>query len=185
MNSKKAGTFDNIPAKVLKISTDICNKLLQKIWDSEILGKQYFPQNSELADITPIFKKKDTRQAENYRSVSVLPTVSKVFERKIQKQLSTRIERFLSLYLCGYRKWFSTQFALICLIKKWRKYLDNKGYTWEVLMDLSKAFERRNHELLIAKLHAYGFRKDSLKMLLSYLSDHWQRTKINLSFSSC
>ena len=79
---------------------------------------------------------------------------------------------------------FSTQFALMSLFEKWRKYLDDKGFTGIVLMHLSKAFETINHELLIAKLLAYGFRKDSLKILLSYLSDRWQRTKINLSFSS-
>ena len=82
LNSKKTGTFGNIPFKVLKISSDICNKVLQKIWNSEILGKQYFPQNLKLADITPAFK--DPTLAENYRPVSVLPTVSKVFERIIQ-----------------------------------------------------------------------------------------------------
>ena len=90
LNSKKAGPFGNILTKVLKISSDICNKLLQKIWNSEIFGKVCFPQNLKL---------------------------------------STHIDRFLSAYLCGYRKWFSTQFALISLIGKWRKYLDNRVYT--------------------------------------------------------
>ena len=54
LNSKKAGTFGNIPTKVLKISSDICNKVLQKIWNSQILGKQYFLQNLKLADITSV-----------------------------------------------------------------------------------------------------------------------------------
>ena len=85
LNSKKAGTFDNIPTKALKISSDICNKVLQKIWNSEILGKQYFPRNLKLAYVSPVYKKKDPTLAENYRPVSVLPTVSKVFERIIQK----------------------------------------------------------------------------------------------------
>ena len=51
-------------------------------------------------------------------------------------------------------------------------------------MDLSKAFDTINHALLIAKLHAYGFNVDSLELILDYLSDRWQRTKINTSFSS-
>ena len=113
-----------------------------------------------------------------------MPTVSKVFERIIQKQLSTHIVRFPLPYLCGYRKGFSTQFALISVIEKLREYLDNKRYTGAVLMDLSKAFDTINHEPLIAQLHACGFSKDLLKTLLSYLSDRWQRTKINLLFSS-
>ena len=80
LNSKKAVTFGNIPTKALIISCDICNKVLQKIWNSEILRKQYFPQNLKLADTIPVFKKKGPALAENCRPVSVLPTVSKLFE---------------------------------------------------------------------------------------------------------
>ena len=77
-----------------------------------------FPQNLKLTDITPVYKKKDPTLVENYRSVSVLPTVSKAFERIIQKQVSTHIERSLSPYFCGSRKGFSTQFVLISFIEK-------------------------------------------------------------------
>ena len=118
VNSKKAETLGNIPTKVPKISSDICNKVIQKIWNSEISGKQYLPQNLKLADVTSDFKKKDPTLAENCRPASLLLTISKVFERIIQKQLSTHIELFLSPYLCGYRKGFSTQIALISLIEK-------------------------------------------------------------------
>ena len=86
--------------------------------------------------------------------------------------------------LCGYRKDFNTRRALLSLIKKWKNTLFNKGYTGAVLMDLSKAFDTINHELLTAKLHAYGFSKQALKALFCYVSDRWQRTKINKSFSS-
>ena len=82
-----------------------------------------------------------------------------MFERIIQKQLSFYIKHFFSPYLCGYRKGFSTQFALISLIEKWRKYFDNKGYTSAVLMDLSKAFNTINYELLIAKYMPMGLAK--------------------------
>ena len=71
------------------------------------------------------------------------------------------------------------------LIEKWKKELDNKGYVGPMLMDLSKAFDTINHELLIAKLYAYGFSKDALKLINSCLmADGWQRTKIDKSFSS-
>ena len=62
--------------------------------------------------------------------------------------------------------------------------MDNKGYGGAILMDLSKAFDTLNHELLIAKLNAYGFSHSSLKLLFSYLTDRWQRTKINYTYSS-
>ena len=77
----------------------------------------------------------------------------------------------MSPFLCGYRQGFNTQYALLSLIEKLKNTLDNKGYTDAVLMDLSKAFDIINHELLIAKLHAYGFSKQALKILFSYMSD--------------
>ena len=184
LNSKKPCTFGNIPTKMLRSSSDICNVALQNIWNSEILGKLYFPNKLKLADITPVYKKKDPTLVENYRPVSVLPSVSKIFERIIQKQFSNFVDQFLSPYLCGYRKGYNTQYALLSLIEKWKKGLDNKGYAGAILMDLPKAFDTINHELLIAKLYAYGFSKDALKLINSYMSDRWQRTKIDKSFSS-
>ena len=82
-------------------------------------------------------------------------------------------------YSKRYRKGYSTQHALICLIEKWKKVLDEKGFCGAVLMDLSKVFDPINHELLVAKLHAYSFEKSALKLFLNNLSNRWQRTKIN------
>ena len=84
LNPQKTGTFGNIPTKILKSSSEICNVALQNIWNSEILGKLYFPNKVKLADITPVYKKKDPNLVENYRPVSVLPSASKIFERIIQ-----------------------------------------------------------------------------------------------------
>ena len=65
-----------------------------------------------------------------------------------------------------------------------KKNLGVKGSTKAVLMDLPKAFDTINPEPLIARLYAYGFFKDALKLIFSYMSDRWQRSKINKSFSS-
>ena len=62
--------------------------------------------------------------------------------------------------------------------------LDNKGFSGGILMDLSEAFDTINHQLLVAKLYAYGFSMDTLELILSYLNDRWQRTKVNMSFST-
>ena len=70
------------------------------------------------------------------------------------------------------------------LPEKWKKILGDIGYAGAVLMDLSKAFDTINHELLIAKLHAYGFSKEALTLIASYLSDRWQHVKINDTFST-
>ena len=69
------------------------------------------------------------------------------------------------------------------LIEKWEKVLDNKGYGGAILMDLLKAFDTINHDLLIAKLHVYGFSKEPLKLIKSYLTNRWQRTKVYTGFS--
>ena len=180
----KNGTFKNISTRRLKDVSDICYPILTNIWNQEILLNKIFLENLKLVDVPPIFKKKDKTFVENYRPVSVLPTVSKIFERIMQKQISDYIGKFLSPFLCGYRKGFSTQYALLTLIERWKFCLDKQGFAGALLMDLSKAFDTINHELLIAKLHAYGFSTDVLKVLLSYLQDRWQRVKINTTFSS-
>ena len=115
-----------------------------------------------MADITPVFKKNNLLEKENYRPVSVLPVVSKIFERIMQKQVTLFTEKLLSPYLCGYKKGFSTQQVLISLIEGWKKKLDQKGYGGAILMDLSKAFHTLNHDLLLVKLHAYDFDRGSL-----------------------
>ena len=99
----------------------------------------------------------------------------------MQKQINLHIKSFLSPYLCGYRKVFNSQNALISLTERWRKPLNNKGYGGAVLMDLSKAFDTLNYDLLTAKLHAYDF---GIKLRHSYLTKRWQRIKVNSSFSA-
>ena len=184
LDAKKSGTFMNIPVKLLKEAVDIVAQPLTDIWNFEVINGQKFSSQLKLADITPLHKKLETILKENYRPVSLLPVVSKLFERIMQKQMVAYIEKFLSPYLCGYRKGFNAQYALIAMIEKWKKCLDRNGFAGAILMDLSKAFDTINHELLIAKLEAYGFEESALKIVQSYLSDRWQRTKVNTSFSS-
>ena len=102
----------------------------------------------------------------------------------IQNQLMEHFNKYLSPFLCGYRKGYSTQHALTSLIEEWRCMLDKKGFSGATLMDLSKPFDTIDHNLLIAKLNAYGFSKSALRLIKSYLTNRWQRTKINTYFSS-
>jgi ribonuclease P/MRP protein subunit RPP40 len=110
--------------------------------------------------------------------------ISKNFERIMQKQMTSFVENHLSPYLCGYRKGYNSQYALLMMIEKCKMSLDNYGFAGGILMDLSQAFDTINHQLLIAKLYAYGFSKNALELILDYLSNRWHRTKINTSFSS-
>ena len=128
-----------------------------------------------MADGTPIFKKQDKTFVENNRPVSPLPIVSKIFERIMQKHIG----KFFSPFLCGYRKGFSTKYALLSFIERRRLCLDKQGFVRALLMNLSKAFDTINHELLIAKSHACGFSIKTLEIILRYLQGRWQRVKIN------
>ena len=109
--------------------------------------------------------------------------MSKVFERLIENQVKPYANSFLSPLLCGYREGHSTQHALLRLVENCKKALDQKMNTGAVFLDLSKAFDCLNHDLLLAKLNAYGFDRQSLEHIQSYLRDRKQRVKINGSYS--
>ena len=87
-----------------------------------------------MADISPVFKKNNPLEKENYKPVSVLPAVSKIFKRIVQKEVTPLTGKLLSLYLCGYSRGFSTQQAFISLIKRWKIFWIKKGtevrYEW-------------------------------------------------------
>ena len=143
-----------------------------------------FPNTLKMADLTPCHKHEETTEKSNYRPLSILPTVSKVFERIMNDQAYKYMNKYLSPYLCGFRKGFSTQYSLIGMLEKWKLALDKSGCAGALLTDLSKAFDCLNHELLIAKMDAYGFDHASLVLISSYLSDRKQRTKVNNHFSN-
>ena len=150
--------------------SDTCAPTLKDIWNNEIITQKSSPNDLKLADVTPVFKKDDALLLKYYRPVSVLPIVYKIYERAMQKQNLEYIDKHLSPHLCGYRKEYSTQTALISMLDKWILVIDNKGFAGGLL--------------LLAKLHAYGFSKQALAAICSYLSNRKQVTKINNFFSS-
>ena len=105
--------------------------------------------------------------------------MSKIYERILKEQISSYFYNKLSEILCGFREGFSTQHALIRLIEKWRQCLDASGIVGTILMDLSKAYDCLPHDLLIAKLEAYGLDVNSLRLMYSYLDSRIQRVKID------
>ena len=106
--------------------SDICSPALNDIWNNEIITQKCFPNNLKLADLTPVLKKEDASSPKNYRPVRVLPDVSKIYERIMQKQILEYIGKHLSPHLCGYRKGYSTQTAQISMLEKWKLSIDNR-----------------------------------------------------------
>ena len=100
LNNKKNGTFGNIPTKLLKEVSDICAPALNDIWNNEIITQKCFPNNLKLEDMTPVFKKENASLLKNYRPVSVLPVISKMHERIMQKQNLDHIDNhYLPTYV--------------------------------------------------------------------------------------
>ena len=98
-------------------------------------------------------------------------------------QINDYMKDKLSKQLTGFRKNHSTQHCLSCMLEIWKKVLDKGGYICAIFMDLSKAFDTLNHDLLIAKLGAYGFETDALRYMKSYLKNRKQRVRVNKTFS--
>ena len=138
-----------------------------------------FPEQAKIANVRPIYKKDKREDIKNYRPVSILSTFSKIYAKFIQDSINSFVEKFLSEFISGYRKAYSTNHVLLRLIEQWKSALDNKNFVGAVLMDLSKAFDYIPHDLLIVKLHAYGFSENSLTFFYSYLKRRKQNVKIN------
>ncbi len=183
LNSKKASPLNSIPAKILKQNSDIFAVLIQKIFNSD-LSRNNFPKELKTGEISSLFKSLDAFIKKNYRPITVLSSVSKIYERVLESQIKSHALSFLSPLLCGFREGYGTQHALVRLIETCKMTLDKRGIAAALLMDLSKAFDCLNHELLIAKLSAYGFSVSALRLIHSYLSERKQRVKINGSFST-
>ena len=168
---------------ILKLSLDCYLPELTKIINN-CFENGDFPDELKLAEVLPIFKKHDSLLKENYRPVSILSHVSKIFERLAFNQIETYFSTKFSKLLTGFRKKHGTQNALIRMIELWKKALDEGNNIGAIFMDLSKAFDTLNHNLLLAKLNAYGFSNTSLLFIQSYLKDRHQRTNVNNVFSS-
>ena len=182
LNSKKATPKGDIPVKILKWNSDIIAPALTECYNQNIKNST-FPNELKNADISPVFKKKDRHDKSNYRPVSILPLLSKPFERILYEQIDSHTKDILSKYQGGFRKRFSSQHSLLVMFEKWKKVLDNGGSCGALLVDLSKAFDCIVHDLLLAKLSAYGFDYNSLKLINSFLSGRKFTATIDSSYS--
>ena len=105
------------------------------------------------------------------------------YERCLHDQMQNYFENILSKFPCGFRKGYNAQPCLTPLMKKWKQSVNNGGAIRALMTDLLKEFDCLSHELLIAKLDAFGFDKKSLQLVHNYLSNRKQRNKINHSYS--
>ena len=169
LDPKKATPQEAIPEKILQANEDLFSSPLTAIFNNFVVDCA-FPDDVKLADISSLYKKDDNMRKQNHRPISLLPAVSKVFECIRYNQLFDYFGTFFSPLLGGFQKGYSTQHILLNYLQKCKASLDNKELAGAILIDLSKAFDCINHDLLIAKLTAYGLGWEDLKLIKSYLS---------------
>ena len=128
------------------------------------------------ADVISIRKKDDKTDKENYCPISILPNLSKVYDRLMYNQIYPYFDTLFSKFQRGFQKGFNAHHCLLAMIEKWRKTLDKVAETGAVLTDLSKAFDCIDHNLLMVKRDAYGFENQSIDFLHSYLTKRKRKT---------
>ena len=181
INSRKATGPDKIPPKIVKMSANIIDSHLTNIINSN-LKRNAFSDSAKVASSRPIFKGKGERpEIKSYRPVSIVNCFSKVCKRFIHENLMPSVTNFLPDFISVYRKgMYSSNHVLLRLTQNWKPALDSNLFTGAVLMHLSKAFDCIPNDLLIVKLHPYGFSFETLTFLNSYLRNCKQCVKINI-----
>ncbi len=172
--------FDGISTKLLKkIKITILKPITLII--NQMLNTGVFPDKLKIAKINPIFKKDDETLFTNYRPISLLPVISKIFEKVMYQQVYNYSQEkklfFNSQY--GFRTGHSIDYAAIELIDRIILKMDKMDTPLGIFIDLSKAFDTLDHNILIAKLKYYGFDELALKLMESYLNNRQQYVQID------
>ena len=182
LSTNKASS-GNKPIKIILDAKEvICPYLTSCI--NVAINKCYFPDKLKEFDVSAIHNNGDKCQKTNFTPISVLPSMSTIFERIMNEQINEHFVGILSPLLSGFRQGYNTQYALFRVIETWKKHLDMSGAIGTILMDLSKAYDCIPHDLLIAKMDAYGLNRKALKLVYSYLKNRMQRVKTGSTFSS-
>jgi hypothetical protein len=164
INSK---ILHSVSGSLLPQITHICNLSLRD---------GTFPTKLKIAKVVPIYKSGAANEVGNYRPISVLPVVSKIFEKLIYNRISAYIDKhsILSEFQFGFRKGKSSYMALNLLVDKLHQALNENKYTLGIYLDLSKAFDTLDHKILLEKLYHYGIRGSANTLIRNYLSDRKQ-----------
>ena len=177
----KATVSNGIPVSVIMETFSAYYEQLTDIFN-DCIRSGTFPEILKKSEVKPVFKKGDLTSKTDYRPVSTLSNFSNIFEKLIYLQLSNYMQNKFSVYLTAFQKNHGTQHALLKMIETWKTKL-NMGYKVGVIyMDLSKAFDSLNHELLTAKLKCNGLDQNAVECFRSYLSNSYQCCKTNNTF---
>lgn len=186
LKSKSSYGNDRISNKLLKIVKHELADALTLIFN-QCISQNTFPYALKIAKVIPIYKKNEEYIMDNYRPVSVLPSISKVFEKLLYKQIYEYFCENDLLYTSqyGFRPMHSTELAALEFVDRILFDLDKGEIPISIFLDLSKAFDTIDHEILIRKLQFYGFEELSLQLVRSYLNDRQQYVEFGNVQSQC
>ena len=171
---------DNISSHMLKeFKTELSKPLTFLINHSLRLGS--FPSALKLARVKPLFKKGDPNNPNNYRPISLLSAISKIFEKVMLNQLITYFDSHALLYESqyGFKKNHSTELAALELADNIIGEMDKGRNPFCIFIDLSKAFDCLNHGILLEKLKHYGVSGNALMLLADYLKNRAQYSEFD------
>ena len=187
LKANKSTDLDKIPAKILKLSAEIIAPSLTYIFNLSLESGIYINEWKR-ARVTPIYKSEDKTKCENYRPISILPVISKVFEKEVFWQLYGYYltdNDLLSKHQSGFRPKHSTVSALIQMCDNWLSNMDVGKISCVVFLDIRKAFDSVNHEILHNKMNLkFGISGNVLKWFDSYIKDREQQCIVNGQLSS-
>ena len=176
----KKCSVDKIPIKIYKAVSDIISRPLCTIFNESInLG--IFPNTLKIGKIRPLFKAGDKKLASNYRPITILPTLSKIFEKLVFSRMYNFLNKFGLLHSCqfGFRKLHNTSHALSAMTKTIYEKLNDRHNVLALYIDLQKAFDVLDHNILIKKLNYLGIRGSFLNWLTSFLSNRHQCVELD------
>ena len=147
IKANKARGHDHIPPRALKASIPSITKHLSHLINPIISSKEV-PNSWKRGEIVPQFKKDLQLEKVNYRPVTVLSAVSKIFEHILHQQLADHLENIFHKYMFGYRKYHGCPTALLSLAEEWKEDLDKHNIIGRIAIDLSNAFDCLSHDLI-------------------------------------
>ena len=177
--SKATGPF-SIPVKIFKAIKKEVSGPLEIIFNASLLTG-IVPRKLKVTKVIPVFKTGSRSCINNYRPISLLSVFDKILEKIVYKRFYLFLQERKILYFkqFGFRNSCSTSYALLSIADKIKHAIDNHDYACGVFLDLSKAFDTVNHDILIKKLEFYGIRGHANKWFLSYLTCRRQFVSIN------
>ena len=175
LKPKSSSGQDGISSNLLKEINDTIASTITLIINQS-LSTGIFPDKLKTAKVVPVYKKEDPHQFGNYRPISLLPAISKIFEKVVFAQVYKYFNdnNLLYKHQYGFRKHHSTELAAIELTDKLFDNLDKKKIPLAVFIDLSKAFDTIDHDILLSKLQHYGIKGVALNWFRSYLTNRTQ-----------